>query len=192
MAIGKNPPIAKESEVTQDPWSSLGSARAELGSYPHGRDPLTDRPFYWLGLFGGPLAIVVGSLGSRGFRRARSWLAEKRTSAESGIDKALAQARDARKRDDPAALAAALERAVYLSIERSTALKARALLLHEIPAALEARAIPPDLASDLRDLLSSIEAIRFTPDRAPGACDLADRVVAAVRRLNRLPAAARV
>jgi hypothetical protein len=89
-------------------------------------------------------------------------------------------------------LAAALERAVYLAIERATGLKARALLLDDVPLALEERSVPSELAQELRDLLSSIEAIRFTPDVAPRAGDLADRVARAVRRMGRLPAAARV
>ena len=51
-----------------------------------------------------------------------------------------------------------------------------------------------DLLTDIQrgDLLSSIEATRFTPDDAPRAAELADRVAGAVRRMNRLPAAAAV
>jgi len=190
VAPAKTPPLAKDPSAPHDPWSSLGAARAELGSYPRAREPLTEKPFYWLGLIGGPFAVVAGSLGTKGLRRLRSRLAERRTSAQSGIDNALAQARDAKKREDPAALAAALERAVYLAIERATALKARALLLDDIPAALEERSIPGNLAAELRDLLRSIEATRFTPEAAPRAAELTDRVAGAVRRMGRLPAAA--
>jgi hypothetical protein len=139
----------------------------------------------------GPFAIVAGSLGTKGFRRLRSKIAARRASHENGIDKALAQARDAKRRNDGATLAAALERAVYLSIERATALKARALLIDQIPPALEERSVPRDLADELRELLSSIEKARFTPDAAPRADELADRVAGAVRRMNRLPAAAK-
>jgi hypothetical protein len=189
VAQGKTLPVAKDPSAPHDPWASIAGVRAELGPYARPRDPLTEKPFYWLGLFAGPFAVVAGSLGSRGLRRARARLAARRASTENGIDKALAQARDARKRDDSAALAAALERAVYLAIERATALKARALLLDEIPTALEERKVPRELAAEVRDLLSSIEATRFTPDAAPRAGELADRVAGALRRMSRLPAA---
>jgi hypothetical protein len=191
VAPGKPSALAKDPGAPHDPWSSLPASRTDLGAYPKARDPLTEKPLYWAGLVVGPFAVVAGSLGTRSFRRLRSWRAARRASHENGIDKALAQARDARKRDDRAALAAALERAVYLSIERATALKARALLLDQIPTALEERSVPRDLADEVRELLSSIEATRFTPDTAPRASDLADRVAGAVRRMNRLPAAAR-
>jgi hypothetical protein len=191
VAPGKPSALAKDPGAPHDPWSSLPALRTDLASYPKARDPFTERPLYWAGLALGPVAVVAGSVGTRSLRRLRSWLTARRASHENGIDKALAQAREARKRDDRAALAAALERAMYLSIERATALKARALLLDQIPTALEERSVPRDLADEVRDLLSSIEATRFTPDAAPRAGDLADRVAGAVRRMNRLPAAAR-
>jgi hypothetical protein len=190
VAPGK-PSLAKDPSVPHDPWSALPNARTELKSYARARDPLTEKPFYWAGLVVGPFAVVAGSLGTKSFRRLRSRIAARRASHENGIDKALAQARDARRRDDPAALAGALERAVYLSIERATALKARALLIDQIPTALEERSVPRDLADELCDLLSTIEKVRFSPDAAPRASDLADRVAGAVRRMNRLPAAAK-
>ncbi len=83
-------------------------------------------------------------------------------------------------------------REIDLDAAAPTALKARALLLEEIPAALEQRSIPRDLAAELRELLSSIEATRFTPDAAPRGADLADRVAGAVRKLGRMPAAVKV
>jgi hypothetical protein len=192
VAPEKTSPLAKDPGAPHDPWSSLGSVRAELGNYPHAREPPTEKPWYWFGLFGGPFAVVAGSLGSKGARRLRSWFAQRRTAAESGIDGALAQAREARKKDDPRMLAGALERAVYLAIERATGLKARALLLDDVPRALEERSVPSELAQEIRELLSSIEAIRYTPDVAPRAGDLADRVARAVRRMGRLPPVARV
>ncbi len=81
---------------------------------------------------------------------------------------------------------------MYLAIERATGLKARALMLDEIPAALEQRSVPRDLASEVRELLSSIEATRFTLEAAPKAGELSDKVIGAVRRMGRLPAVARV
>jgi hypothetical protein len=188
---GATSPLAKDPSVPHDAWSGLPTLRGELGAYARPRDPLTERPFYWLGLVVGPFAIVAGSIGTRGLRRIRAGIAKRHASHENGIDAALAQARDAKRRNDSAALAAALERAVYLSIERATALKARALLIDQIPTALEERSVPRELAEELCKLLSSIEATRFTPDDAPRAGDLAERVAGVVRRMGRLPAAAK-
>jgi hypothetical protein len=187
VAPQKKSTVAQDPVAPHDPWSSLGRPRDNLGGYPQAREPLTEKPFYWIGLFGAPGAVVVGTLGSRGVRRLRSRLSARRGSAERGIDQALAQAREARKRQDRAALAAALERAVYLAIERATTIKARALLIDDIPSALEHRKVPSDLALEIRELLSSIETTRFTPEAAPPAGELADRVVGAVRRMGRLP-----
>jgi len=188
VAPQKKPAVAQDPAAPHDPWSTLGQPRDNLTSYPHAREPLTDKPFYWIGLFGAPCAVVMGSLGSRGLRRLRSRLAERRGSAERGIDQALAQAREARKREDRAGLATALERAVYLAIERATSVKARALLVDDIVSALEHRKVPSDLASEIRELLSSIETTRFAPEAAPPVGELADRVAGAVRRMGRLPA----
>src|SRR5260221_6797589 len=93
-----------------DPWASLGKERDRPGGYKRAAEPLTERPFYWLGLFGAPLAIVVSSLGSRGVRRLRSRFASRKKSAERGIDQALTEARGAAKADDRATALGPLER----------------------------------------------------------------------------------
>jgi hypothetical protein len=64
--------------------------------------------------------------------------------------------------------------------------------LDQIPAALEARSVPGDLASEVGELLRAIEATRFAPGDAPQAGELADRVAGVVRRMGRLPAVEKV
>jgi len=186
---GKLQAGAKDSAAPSDPWSSLGAPRTELAPYARAREPITDKPWYWLGLCAAPLAVVMGSLGSKGLRRLHSRWTTRRASPERAIDQALSQARDAKKRDDRAAVAGSLDRALHLAIERATGLKARALLVDEIPSALEERTVPADLAAHVRDLLSSIETLRFAPQHALAPGELLDGVAGAVRRLGRLPSA---
>jgi hypothetical protein len=186
IAPDKAQAMPKEPTVPHDPWSSLGQARGELGAYARARDPLTEKPFYWFSLFGAPFAVVAGSLGSRGFRRLRLRLATRHTSPERGIERALADARQASKKDERSIVASSLDRAVYLAIERATGLKARALLLQDIPAALESRQVATELATDVRELLSSIENVRFAVDATPSAAELVARAERTVSRLGRL------
>jgi hypothetical protein len=178
--------VNKDPIVTHDPWSALGAPRADLRPFPRAREPFTDQPVYWAGLFGLPAAVVVGSLGSRGMKRMRSQLAARRAGAERGIEKALIDARDAKKRGDRMVVAASLDRALYLAIERATALRARALLIDEVPRALEERQVPADIATEVGSLLGSIEGFRFAPEGAPDAALLVDRTAAIIRRLGRL------
>jgi hypothetical protein len=176
----------KEPTPPHDPWSALGAPREDLGSFRRPREPLTDRPFYWFGLFGAPLAVVAGSLGARGARRARRAFAARRRSKERGIDEALSQARAAGQKGDGALAAAQLERALYLAIERATALKARAVLLGDLPAELERRGVPSELAAQVGALLSSLETQRFSPTGAAEHRGLTERATAAIRQLNRM------
>jgi hypothetical protein len=178
--------LSKDPTVTHDPWSALGSPRGELRPFRRARDPLTDTPLYWFGLFGLPVAVVVGSLGSRGMKRMRSEIAARRAGAERGIDKALAEARTAKKRGDRMVLAASLDRALYLAIERATGLRARALLLAEVPRALEERHVPAELAAEAGRVLADVETFRFVPDGGPDVDALVDHTAAVIRRLARV------
>jgi hypothetical protein len=119
-------------------------------------------------------------------KRMRSGLAARRAGVERGIDKALAEAREAKKRGDRMVVAASLDRAVYLAIERATGLRARALLLEEVPRALEARQVPAELAAEGGRVLAAVEAFRFVPEGGPDVGALVDQAAAVIRRLGRL------
>jgi hypothetical protein len=178
--------VNKDPAAPHDPWASLGKERDRPGGYKRAAEPLTERPFYWLGLFGAPIAIVASSLGSRGVRRLRGRFAARRESAERGIDQALAEARGAVKVDNRVTALGPLERALYLAIERVTGLKARALLIDDVPAALEQRGIDAELAAEIKGVLGSVEVARFAPDGAASARELFERADAVVRRLSRM------
>jgi BatD DUF11 like domain len=174
-----------------DPWASLGKERDHPGGYKRPPEPLTERPFYWLGLLGAPLAVVASSLGSRGWRRLRAQFTARRKSAERGIDQALSEARGAARADNRAAALGPLERALYLSIERVTGLKARALHIDDVPAALEGRGLDAELAAEIKAVLVSVEAARFVPDSTGGpelaVRGLFERAERVVRKLGRMP-----
>jgi hypothetical protein len=191
VAPGAAKSAGKEPDVPHDPWASLGKERDRLGGYKPAAEPLTERPFYWLGLFGAPLAVVATSLGSDGVRRLRRRFAARRRSAERGIDQAMAEARTATKSEARAAALGPLERAIYLSIERVTGLKARALLLDDIPAALEASGLAADVALEIKGALALVEAARFAPDAAdaaaPAVKSMFEKIEAVVRKLGRMP-----
>jgi hypothetical protein len=178
--------LAKEPAPPHDPWSALAAPRETLGTVRRAREPLTDKPVYWFGLFGAPLAVVAGSLSARGARRARRFFVARRSSKERGIDEALGKAKTEARAGRSAPAASELERAVYLAVERATALRARAFLVAEIPAELERRGVPSDLAGQVGELLASIEVTRFSPDGAAGAGDLVERGSVIVRQLGRL------
>jgi BatD DUF11 like domain len=176
----------KDPAAPRDPWASLGKERDHPGGYKHAPEPLTERSFYWLGLFGAPFAVVASSLGSRGVRRLRARFTARRRSAERGIDQALNQARSAAKADDRSSALGPLERALYLAIERVTGLKARALLIEDVPAALQERGIDSELAAEIKGVLGSVEAARFAPDGAASARELVERAEGVVRKLGRM------
>jgi hypothetical protein len=183
----------KDPDVPHDPWASLGKERDRPGGYKPAAEPLTERPLYWLGLFGAPLAVVATSLGSRGVRRLRMRFIARRKSTERGIDQAMAEARAAAKGQRRSAALGPLERAIYLAIERATALKARALLLDDVPAALQERGLAADLALEVKAALSMVEAARFAPDSgdagAPSVKPMLEKIDAVVRKLGRIPPA---
>jgi hypothetical protein len=83
-------------------------------------------------------------------------------------------------------VAASLDRALYLAIERATGLRARALLLEEVPRALEARNVPADVAAETGQVLTAVEAFRFVPEGGPDVDALVDGAAAVIRRLARL------
>ncbi|HMI86576.1 MAG TPA: BatD family protein [Polyangiaceae bacterium] len=186
QVAGNAAALNKDPTVTHDAWSALAAPRAELRPFTRARDPFTDKPLYWFGLFGLPVAVVMGSLGSRSMKRMRSGIAARRAGAERGIDKALAEARDAKKRGDRMVVAASLDRALYLAIERATGLRARALLLEEVPRALQERHAPAEVATETGQVLAAVEAFRFVPEGAPEVGVLVDQAAAVIRRLARL------
>ena len=196
----KNIAPRKDPEPAARPLELRSRQSASPGRLSARRDPLTENPFFWGGLFGAPsrrrrqfarvarfasLALVI-----RGAKKERTNEASTRPSPR------LATRESATTRQ---ALAAALERAVYLAIERVTALKARALMHRPVPAALAERGVAVDLAAEIKRELATIEAARFVPDLpgdGAGAAalslrDLFDKAEAVAHKVGRMPPVAK-
>jgi hypothetical protein len=176
---------AAEARPLSDPWSSIGAARPTLGKFPKPRPALTDRPGYWLFLFAAPLAVVSGSLFGRGVRRLRARLAARRQSPARGVEHALRQARAAMKKDEAAAVASALDKALHMAIEAATGVRARGILLDDLPAALQAAGLAEGLSTEVRDVLVAIDVARFTPASSGPLSDLVARAENAAAALGK-------
>jgi hypothetical protein len=190
VAPGPTKSAAKDPPAPHDPWASLGKERDKLGGYKRAAEPLTERPIYWLGLFGAPFAVVVSSMSARGVRSLRSRLASRKRSTERAIDQAMAEAKSAVKAGPRAKVLGATERALYLAVERVTGLKARAILIDELPAALAQDGLAAEVAEEIRQVLAAVEAARFAPENGAGesgtAAQLFARAEKVVRQLGRM------
>jgi hypothetical protein len=185
VAASQNAAMNADPPAPHDPWAAMGQLRDHLGSHKSAGRPLTDRPLYWIGVFGAPFAVVLTAAGVRRARTLREQWKQRQKSPARTADEALAVARAAGKRGDVGAMAGALDRALYAAIERATGIRARGLLLDELPPALVARGIEDDLSRGVRDLLAAVQTARFTPN-AGAASDLVARTTDTVRKLGRM------
>jgi hypothetical protein len=163
VAPGAATTAAAEPRAPNDPWNAIGAVRPSLGNFPRPRPRLTDRPVYWLALLAAPLAVISGSLAGRAARIVRARLAARKKSPAKGVEQALDQARAAMKRNDAGAVTSALDRALHVAIEAATGVRARGILIEDLPAALEAAGLSKDLSIEVAGVLSAVELSRFTP-----------------------------
>jgi hypothetical protein len=118
---------------------------------------------FWLLLAAPPLLVTALSAGTKAAKKAKARRAEASGSPAALAHKALAEAAEAEKKGDTKALAAAIERAVHLSIEAASGLKSRGVLLADLPAELTERGLPAGLGERARAVLTACEAVRFEP-----------------------------
>lgn len=176
---------ASDPGSSRDPFAAIAGPRTRLEPLAPATSPITDSRTFWLGIFGAPMAVVMASALSRSIQALRSRRAEKKGSAASALEKALDDAKAAQKANDLPALASAVDRIVYLSIEAATGLKTRALMLDEIPKALETRGIEAELALRVREILALAESIRFADSQGISGDDLLARARSISRDLRR-------
>ena len=134
--------------------------RDSLGALPARRQPLSDRLGFWAALLLGPFGVVFagGALSAAG--RLRDKRRERGSSLAAQLDSALREARDLAKLDTQGSVAA-VERAVFLTIELKLGLKARAILKSELAATLTERGLPSARAEALAQILEDCDALRF-------------------------------
>ena len=183
--VGYNPKLPSEEKPGSSPAEITLAPRHALGALPPQKRYLGDRPWFWFLLGTGPLAVlalrgatVLGRL-LRDRWRARQQAHQTRASL------ALREAQAAAERNESAAAANAIERAVHLAIEAKVDLRARGVLRNELAETLEARGIPSDSAAEAVAVLEACDTLRFTGDDAVTPRALVDRASRLVVGLNR-------
>lgn len=160
-----------------DPFATLPPARLSLGAYSPPRDLFFDGRSLWFVIAIPPLFVGFSSVGAGALRRLRDRRASRRESPAALAAKALNDIDDAEHLGDPKKLATALERALHLSVEASTGLKSRGVLVADLPAEVERRGVSHDLGDRIALALSECDTIRFDPKlNAATTRDLVARV----------------
>ncbi|HEX3596321.1 MAG TPA: hypothetical protein VHU80_14525, partial [Polyangiaceae bacterium] len=176
------------SSKTEGPLEDLGVPRRTLGAPAATPRHFADSKGFFGLLAGGPLAVMaLGGLHELAARLKKRYAARER-SLTAASRRALAEARDAAHRGDKAAVAGAVERALYTAIEDRLGLKARAFLRPDLGQKLEKASVERALASDVVGLLDACDALRFSSAEDAAAKDVIER---ASRVIARLPRAAR-
>jgi len=183
---GSGQPIAGAADGGEkaDPFVSMPGARAALGAYVAPSAPLLEGSRLWW-LLAAPPALfglfVAGASAARAFARQRD---ARKTSPLTLTERALKDAEEAEAKGDAKEVAGALERSLHHAIEHATGLKARGVLLRDLPAELGARGLAADLSGRVHEVLSACETIRFDPGATPEAIrELRDRAQALARAL---------
>jgi hypothetical protein len=155
-------PAAQDKQANGQRLRGLVSPASKLSSFRSSSDGYwPSRPGYWIALLGVPVAAVLGFALSDLSKLLRRRRQERRGSLAAALDDALGQLGAAAKAQDTAAGASAAERALFLAIQKGTAIKARGLLKDQLPLALASAGIPQELAEHTRDLLARCDQLRF-------------------------------
>jgi hypothetical protein len=169
-----------------DRLAALIEPRAQLGPAPRQPLRLADRAWFWMLLACGPLSVVVAA----GAIHAGSSLGERwrsqRESLTTQAGKALAEAQRAGRGGDTAAAASAGERALFLTLEAATGIKARGVLRDELRAKLQQVPVAEQLIDQIGDLLDVCDAVRFTGASDTAPAELVKRTEDCVRRVKRI------
>lgn len=185
------PSAAPEADdAKSDPFTAIPGVRTTLGAYTPPAPPLLAGARFWWLLAAPPLLFGLFSAGTRASRAISERRAADKTSPVTLAERALRDAEQAEARGDAKELAAALERALHHAIEHATDLRARGVLLGELPGELEKRGLEPDLAARVGEALGACETIRFDPAATPSAIhELRARAQSITRDLARRKAA---
>jgi hypothetical protein len=184
-------PKTAEQKPEVDPLASLMAPRTEIGEEPARALHLADRPWFWLLLAAGPMSVLLVSGGHSLGGRLRQRLRDRHTATGSQATRALAEGRAAAQRGEHALAAGAIERALFLSIEGATGLRARAVLKERLAAELLQSGIPDALASEAASVLHACDELRFTASSAESTSELALRATRVVTELGKVPDQAR-
>jgi hypothetical protein len=186
VAPGAAPAVsASATPVEVDPFAVVGPVRATPGSYAPLGEMLTDRPWFWVGLAGAPLSVLLAQGVSGALGQIRRLRREQDESAATRARRALQEAKEAEAKGDSKGAAAATERALVAAVEASAGVKLRALRAHEVEPALLSAGWTPEQAREARELLSACEQERFLPAGAAPSSSLVGRAAPLVKGLLR-------
>ncbi len=198
VTVSPNPNAARTKLPSDDPRDkALDLApRKTLAPFQRASSPFTDDArFFWL-LFGAPALVALSGAGLSLGTRLRRRLADAKAGAPRLALEALRSADEAAARDEVATTASAVERALFLGIEASTGLRARALLREDLTRALTETGLTEDVRHRTLALLDACELARFTgksadrrpPELAREARDCVNELLRARRGKRRLAA----
>jgi hypothetical protein len=198
VTVTPNPNAARAALPADDPREkALDLApRKALGPFQRSATGfMDDARFFWL-LFGAPGLVAFSGAGLALGTRLRRRLADAKAGAPRLALEALRSADEAASRDEVATTASAVERALFLGIEASTGLRARAFLREELSRALAEAGLAEGLRARTLSILDACESARFTgkagdrrpPELSREARDCVNELLRARRAKRRLAA----
>jgi hypothetical protein len=180
-----NAKVSRDEPKANDRLAGVLRPRTALGAGPRWQKPLTDRSGFWASLLLAPFGVVLAGGLLSVTTRARAKMRERGSSLEAQLAAALHDAKKLATSDTPASVAA-VERAVFLSIELKLGLKARAILKTELARTLVQRGVSEARARSVSQILEECDTLRFVG--APSGIDpvdLAHRAAALSAELQR-------
>lgn len=178
---------AAEQTKEREKLSALAKVHPSQGQYNATTTHIADQPWYWFLIAGSPLSVLMVQAGQSLVQRVRKRRRGATDSLEKKSKAALDAAAAAARKDDAEAAIAHIERALFLGIEASCGLRARALLKEQLGEALTAAGLAEDQAGALEALLRDTESLRF----GGANLSLSELLQRASKLLKSLPARAR-
>jgi hypothetical protein len=164
VTVSPNPHRAQAKLPSDDPRDKALDLRPRktLAAFARETSPFTDDARIFWFLFGAPALVAMAGVGLSFATTLRKRLADAKAGAPRLSLEALRAADEAAVRDEVATTASAVERALFLGIEASTGLRARAFLREDLARALTDAGLAEDLRRRTLALLDACEAARFT------------------------------
>ena len=162
-----SPGVAKDAGVDAPEviLPNMPKARAALEG-PRSESFLSDRPVFWLGLFGSPFACVL----ALGTLRVASRAREKRAAASPSLPRLAkerrAEAESALRGDDGKVAIGAVSRALEAGILAAKGVNLRGAASSTIRTELEAAGASEEDAAETLAIMRACEDARFSPDGA--------------------------
>ncbi len=153
--------VTAQQSVEPPKLSAETEVRREQRALQTDHAPMADQLWFWLLAFGGPLSILTSQAALDSLQKLRRRRRGRAESFDQRIRDALDAARAASRTGNSASMVTETERAIFLKIEDSTGLRARAILKDQLEAKLVNAGLSAEHASSIVELLNEMESIRF-------------------------------